>query len=78
VLGILDVQEGDGVLMDEFGSLTLEIDLDAAGELPDALWDIEGQRCAAQGALVRRQHGEPFLVVERVVTAKALGIQLDE
>src|ERR1700691_6418052 len=30
VLGILDVQEGDWVLMDESGSLTLEIDLDVA------------------------------------------------
>lgn len=76
VLGILAANADGWQLEDEGLRLRLDIGRAVAQTLSEPLAFYEGRRCAAQGALVASGK-RPFLVVERVVTARALGIRVD-
>jgi hypothetical protein len=74
VLGILHAEEGEWQLQESAQRLDLDVGPEVAAALLEPLWVNEGRRCVAQGALVVRSRRAPFLVVERVVTARSLGI----
>lgn len=74
VLGILVAKEGVWELQEGAQRLRLDVGYELGPALREPLWANEGRRCAVQGALINQSHREPFLVVERVVTARSLGI----
>ncbi len=77
VLGILNAGEGEWRLEEGAQRIRLDVGPELEPALTEPLWVNEGRRCAVSGALIRRRGEEPFLVVERVVTARSLGIRLD-
>jgi len=74
VLGILRAEGAKWELEEGGERLALDVGPEVGAALLDPLWVNEGRRCAVQGALFSPSQSEPFLVVERVVTARALGL----
>jgi hypothetical protein len=77
VFGILCANGPDWELHEGARRLKLDVGPDNAEAFLEPLWVNEGRRCAVKGALIRHSGKEPFLVVERVVTARSLGILVD-
>jgi hypothetical protein len=77
VLGILCAEEGNWELQDGAQRLRLDVGHELAAALLEPLWVNEGRRCVVQGALILQSRKEPFLVVERVVTARSFGIVVE-
>jgi hypothetical protein len=77
-LGILCAKGPDWELQEGADRLRLDIGPETADAFREPLWVNEGRRCAVQGALIRQSGREPFLVVERVVTGRSLGILVDQ
>ena len=77
VLGILRAEAGTWKLEEGAQWLKLDVEPEIAAALLDPLWVNEGRRCAVQGALISPPGNEPVLVVERVVTARSLGIEVE-
>jgi hypothetical protein len=74
VLGILRSEAGTWDLQEGAQQLKLDLGPEIAAALSEPMWVNEGRRCAVQGALISPPGKAPFLVVERVVTARSLGI----